>query len=263
MSNQLTVRQFGQVAAEHHATLASLPAALRLIETGLPDIALVGSGDAAMDEALALLPEAIVIANPATVDATASQQLLQASSLIVPVLTLGANLGQIKREAIPESMGFMHSRLTSQSDTKAAIFEHLVALANVVDGLTDLTLLSLLSAGYVGTAKNRNGVEVAWSGLAGAASARYELDMVGLSARLEVSVDLDRSARPIMIRRADADGSFQPTGSYETGLRRFWRSVVHSLRSGTPTLQWKDVADLHALAENFVQHPTLSNPAPA
>lgn len=263
MSNHLTVRQLGQVAAEHHATLASLPATLRLIENGLPDIALVGSNKAAMDEALALSPKAIVIANPTAIDATVSQQLLQASCLIIPALTLGANLSQIKRQVIPEKIGLIHSRLTSQGDTKAAIFEHLVGLANVVDGLTDLTLLSLVSAGYVASAKNDDGVEITWSGLAGAASAHYELDMVGLSDRLEVRVDLDGSARPIMIRRADAGGCIQPIGSYETGLRRFWRSVAHGLRTSAPTMQWKDVANLHALAENFVQHASPPNRASA
>ncbi|MCW5719833.1 MAG: hypothetical protein KIS86_01695, partial [Devosia sp.] len=142
MSAHLTVRQFGQVAADHHATLASLPATLRLIENGLPDIALVGPDKAALDEALALSPKAIVIADPTAIDATVSQQLLQPSCLVIPAMTLGANLGQIDKKTIPEKIGLIHSRHTSQGDMKATIFEHLVGLTSVVDGLTDLTLLS-------------------------------------------------------------------------------------------------------------------------
>jgi hypothetical protein len=263
MSTHLTVRQLGQVAAEHHATLASLPATLRLIESGVPDIALVGSGKAAIDEALALSPKAIVIADPTAIDAAVSQKLLQASCLVIPAMTLGANLSQINREETPEKIGLIHSRYTSQGDMKAAIFEHLVGLANVVNGLTDLTLLSVVSNGYVASAKNADGVEVTWSGLAGVASAYYELDMVGLSDRLDVRIDLDGSARPLMIRRANASGSIQPIGSYESGRRRFWRGVADSLRTGAPVMQWKDIVNLHALAESFVHQASPPNRASA
>lgn len=251
MSTHITVRPFGQIAPEHRASLASLPATLRLIETGTPDIALSAPDEPSIAEALSLSAKAVVIADPAAVDPAGLRRLEAAAPLIIPVLTLAASLRQVGADGMPAKAGLIHSRLGWQGDMKSAILEHLAGLATVVDALTDLKLLSRGAAGYVGSAKTTEGVDIAWSGSAKAIAARYELDAVGLADRLEVRAELDGSARPLLIRRNHAGGTNEPIASYETGLRRFWRDVASALGTGKPVMTWKDVTALHALADTM------------
>jgi hypothetical protein len=251
MTTFLKVRQFGQISPDHRATFASLPATLRHVETGTPDIALSAPDEASVAESLALSPKAIVIADPAAVGTVCSRQLTEASTLVVPALGLQPSLRQIRADWLPKQTILIHSRLEWQGDTQAAIFEHLAGLANVVGDLVDPRILCSLAGGHVGSASTKEGVEIIWSGLAKAPSSSYCLDISGLTERLEVRADLDGSARSLFIRRSNAGGSFDPTGSFETGLRRFWRDVAGFVRQGEPTTEWKDIAVLHGLAHRL------------
>jgi hypothetical protein len=259
MSTYLTVRQFGNVGPEHRATLASLPGILRLTDAAAPDIALTASDEASLKEALSVSPKAIVVAEPATLDDAGWKRLTDASSMVFPALTLAANLRQISAESVPSKPGLIHSRLSWQGGAKAAIVEHLAGLATVVGQLFELQFLSYVSGGYVGSAKTGEGVEVAWSGLAGAPLSFYELDVVGLADRLEVRADLDGSARPLLLRRGHAGGLDQPAGFYETGLRRFWREAADLLRTGEQTTTLQDIADIRAFTRNLDSIAPTSN----
>lgn len=256
MSSYLTVRQFGSVAPEHRATLASLPAMLRLTETGTPDIALTASDGEAIRDAFAASPKAIVVARPAAITDAEADRLSDAALPIFPVLTLAASLRQIGAGRIPAKPGLVHSRLDWQGDMQEGMLEHFAGLASMVGELADVTLLSHAGKGYVGSAKTLDGTDVAWSGLVDVPAPRYELDVVGLAERLEIRAECDGSARPMMVRRGHADGLDQPIGIYETGLRLFWRGVADALAEGTPATQWRDIAALRDLIGAFTSVPS-------
>lgn len=259
MSTYLTVLQFGRVAPEHRATLASLPAVLRLIETGTPDIALVGTYPEAIRDALGLAPRAIVVAEPTAISDADAARLLDAKPLVLPVLTLTASLRQVDGGNVLSKAGLVHSRLDWQADTRGSLLEHLAGLTSAVGNLTQVRLLSQNAGGYVGSARTSNGVEVNWSGLAAAPISRYELDIVGLAERLEVRADLDGSARPMTLRRAHAGGLDQPVGVFETGLRLFWRRAVDALTKGEPVTDWQDFVALRETVGTFASLANVSD----
>jgi len=258
MSPYLSVRQFGPVARQHRATIASLPAALRCIDAGAADIVVTTPDLATVEAALAAAGKAIVITDPVAIGDEASRRLAEARVAVFPALLLTPSLGQLDAASSLAGAGLIHSRLNWHGDMTAAIFEHIAGLSSVVGALSEVELRAGAGQGYVGSARATSGGAVLWSGTAGSALPSYELDIVGLGERLEVRADLDGSARPFVLRRAHAGGQEQPVGIYETGLRLFWRGVVDALSGGKVMPHWSDILEYRDLAARLVAHQPRS-----
>ena len=85
MDNPLHIRVFcaPERAEEHLSVLASLPATFRVLETGQPDIALVGPEAASIAAGLASNARALVVLDPWAVDDIAA--LIRSPAAVIPV----------------------------------------------------------------------------------------------------------------------------------------------------------------------------------
>lgn len=63
--------------------------------------------------------------------------------------------------------------------------------------------------------------------------------------------NLDSSARPLLVRNGNAGGLHIPQGTFETGLRCFWRAVIADLMEGKVAPPWPDIARLHTLVRDL------------
>lgn len=251
MTAFLTVRAFGGLDLDHAASIASLPASLRLADGGAADIAVVSSDAVSVAAGIAAAPRALVVTRPTELGADAMAALNAAGVPVFPALVLAPRLRLVDARAHIAKAGLVRSRLGWQGGLRETLLEHLAGLEAVLGALADVSLLDSGDAGHLGTARSQGGITVSWSGLHGAARGEYELDIIGLADRLEVSGELDGSARPLLVRHGSAGGLQQPHGVFETGLRCFWRGVIAELAEGSPKSQWPDFARLHALAEQL------------
>jgi hypothetical protein len=114
---------------------------------------------------------------------------------------------------------------------------------------------------YAAIARTKSHAQVTWSGQATAAHPDYELDIVGVGARLEVTGTVDGSARPLTVRLGTAEGLVQPIGVFETGLRLFWRGVVSALVDEGPQTRWGETKSLLNLASSLAPTAAASDAA--
>jgi hypothetical protein len=239
-----TVRAFGAAPQEHIAAIASLPAELRLIGGGRADIALVQPERGALGEALEAAPGAIVLDRPADLDSALHALLDRTAVPVIAVLKLAASLKPVDAQRPLVSSALIRSRLRSAEPLNTAVLEHLAGLSAILGELSNLRMLGGSGNNYAAIGRTRTHAEVAWSGQAGVANPHYELDIVGVGARLEVTGTVDRSARPLTVRLATAEGLVQPIGVFETGLRLFWRDVAATLSDGTAATPWGETKAL-------------------
>jgi hypothetical protein len=253
-----TVRAFGVVSLDHVAAITSLPGDLRLHSAGPVDIALVQPRRAALVEALDAAPRAIVLDRPADLDTSLLELLDRTVAPVLPVLKLAASLRLIDASRPLAASGLIRSRLRSAQSLNEAILEHLAGLTAILGSLSDVRMLGMSANSYAATARTKGHAEVTWSGQANATNPDYELDIVGLEARLEVTGVVDGSARPLLVRLGTAEGLAQPPGVFETGLRLFWRSVAGALFDGAPVPRWPATKGLL----NLVNTLSLANAHP-
>lgn len=257
MTLPISVRLGGRHRHDHAVALASLPADLRP-STGDAEIEVVSTDFVAVQAALAGSARALVIDDVAALDERTISLLDRAALPIHPALHLASSLAGTDAASFLEHAGLVRSRLAWGGSLEAALLEHLAGLVTVLGPLTEVRLLDQSRTHYSGSACTDNGVDVLWSGQVKAARASYELDVIGLADRLEIFGSLDGSARPLAIRQGSAQGVLQLPGIFETGLRRFWTTVVAERRGEGRAIAWRDVAPLVALVQRLVTSPSTS-----
>lgn len=251
MTGFLTVRAFDRLDHGHSAALASLPASFRLIESGKADIAIAAPDWAAVAAALATSPKALVVTRPALLDDAAIEALDATTIAIFPSLALAARLAAINGSRTQPTAGLVRSRLAWHGNQNETMLEHLAGLEMVLGPLSRASIVATSSNGHIGAARTGSGIAVSWSGQSDAGRPEYELDIVGLADRLEVTGELDGSARPLLVRHGDAAGLYQPHGTFETGYRRFWQAIASDFAGNLVASRWRDFARLHALVRGL------------
>lgn len=251
MTSFLTVRAFGSLDLDHAATMASLPASLRVVGAGQADIATTTPDLRSITAALAVSPKGLVVTQPALLDDAAIGVLGEAAVPVFPALALAPRLRLLDTGATLAAAGLVRSRLSWRGTIHEVLLEHLAGLEAVLGPISKVRILASSDNGHIGTAQTQGGIVVNWSGRNDTGQSDYELDIIGLSERLEVSGALDGSARPLLVRHGTAGGLQQPHGIFETGLRCFWRAVVSDLTEGRVAPRWPDLSRLHALAREL------------
>lgn len=228
---QLKVQAFcgDTVAVPHRVAWATLPIALREVDGGNIDIALIGPDVASLEAAVSAKPRALALAVPAMTSPDQLQRLSSAGLRIYPVLRLAHIVDHAEVRSPSTGSGLVRSRLLSLSDQRSAWLEQLAALEIVLGPLQGITLLSKQDHSYSGSARTRVGLPVIWSGQTGTTVDSFELDVVGVSERIEILCGLGEIARAARVSVSTAAGERVASGIYQNGLRLFWRAIATDL----------------------------------
>ena len=243
MDNPLQIRVFcaPEQAEAHLAILGSLPASFQTVPEGQPDIALVGPDAASISTGLASAARMLVLVDPWMIDDI--EELTRAAVPVVPVGRLFPLMAGLDADMVGQQ-ALVRCSIASRQSLAASVYEQLSALQVLLGPLAGVKMLSQIGSAYSGTARAGKGVELVWSGQAGAIHDSLELDVMGIAQRLEILATPDDTARPATVHFANADGLTQSRGVYESGLRLFWRSVAADLAGGPKTTRLSDFLDL-------------------
>ncbi|WP_423066111.1 hypothetical protein [Devosia sp. CN2-171] len=221
-----------ETASAQRAILASLPSTFHFVDDGAADIALVTPD--CIELGLTGKPRALVLAAPCLSTEKQIDGLSGATIPTFPILHLAATMTQVLASMSVGSAVLVRSEYLSRSDKTAAWLEQLVASQVLLGTLTDIRLLVEPPHSYSGSARTTSGVPVLWGGQIGAATERFDLDIVGLAERIEVLSHGANTARPAQVTIATADGLQVKRAAYQSGLLLFWRAIAAEL-SGTMT----------------------------
>lgn len=240
--NPLTVRAFGAAisVAPHIATMAGLPASLRLVSEGPCDIALAAPDSASLKAGCRAAARAVVVADPADLSDMDIAFLIGAGLPVFPSLRLAANLQSLGSGLLPTGTRMVRSRLDWSGSARAAAIEHLAGLTTLLGPLDMVQTLTLSAAIHSGTARSQSGIDILWSNRLDGDGLCHELDAIGLDQRLEIVASLGDTAQPAKVTKASQSGLQQPPGIYESSLRLFWRSIVAELSGLATTRRWED-----------------------
>lgn len=249
MTTPFSVNLGAAARLDHAIAIASLPADLRR-SGGQADVVVVGPGTNTASFAAA--GRAVVIDASDLLDSRITALADGTGKPVYPALHLASCLaGQPVLPTLTQA-GLVRSRMAWNGPLDVALLEHLAGLTALLGQLHGVRLLAQDGLAYSGSARTETGVDVLWSGEAEAAFPSYELDIVGLGQRLDITATFDGSARPLNVRHGDAQGLLKAHGIYETGMRRFWRSVVSDLRGEGTAIALRDIAPLVDLVRQLV-----------
>ncbi len=217
-------------AKEHLLTLASLPLTFNLGDGNGVDIALVGPDDDSIGRGIAANPKCVVIDCPAAVSRDGLRMLLESGISAFPVLKVAPALKPCRSISALANAVLVRSCLSSTESAKNGRLEHLAALESVLGRLVEVTVLNDSGDAYWGIARTHDtNARVLWNGRSAADRDRFDLDVIGIEERLEVDVAFHPTAKPADIRIGARDGIRQLRGTFESGLRLFWREIALEL----------------------------------
>lgn len=217
--------------SRHLPALASLPITFAAPTGGPADIALVGSDHQAIAEAVRGRPKVILLQDPA--EATSESRLLLRNDdfQVLPVLPLASLMTPFVSIVPRKGVSAVRSNLRATGSSRAAKLSHLVALHVLLGELRDLAIVHEAGASYSGRAViAASQTPVFWTGQVLADEDRFDLDVVGVAARLEIDAPVAQTTTPPLVQLANKDGIRTFPSTHESGLRLLWRHAAELAR---------------------------------